>query len=133
MPSENNRRIAKNALLLYVRMFFIMLVSFYTSRIVLNSLGVMDYGVYNVVGGIVGTLAYLTTAMATTIQRWLTIAIEKGDKESIQQTFSVTLTTQVIIAIILIIMMETTGLWYLNEYAVIPADRLNAAMIVFHI
>lgn len=110
-----------------------MLVSFYTSRIVLNSLGVMDYGVYNVVGGIVGTLAYLTTAMATTIQRWLTIAIEKGDKESIQQTFSVTLTTQVIIAIILIIMMETTGLWYLNEYAVIPADRLNAAVIVFHI
>ena len=114
-------------------MFFMMLVSFYTSRIVLNVLGVVDYGVYNVVGGIVGILSALTTSMAISTQRWLTIALGKGDEHFLRKTFSVGLATQGILSAILLILMESVGLWYLYQYAVIPEERMGAAFWVFQI
>lgn len=83
--SDNNKRIAKNTLLLYCRMFVTMLIGFYTSRVVLNSLGVVDYGIYNVVGGIVGALAVLNGAMAGATQRWITIALGKGNIENLKK------------------------------------------------
>ena len=133
MTSEDNKRIAKNALFLYIRMFFVMLVSFYTSRVVLSSLGVVDYGVYSVVGGIVGALAILTSAMATSTQRWITVALGRGDEENLKRTFAVSMTAQGIIALLLFLLIETVGLWYLSTYAVIPTERMNAATFVFQL
>lgn len=133
MPSESNKRIAKNTLLLYVRMFFSMLVGFYTSRVVLNALGVVDYGIYNVVGSIVGALSVLNGAMAGTTQRWITIALGKGDVENLKKVFSVGLTAQLIIGVIILLIIETIGIWYLYTYAVIPLERMSAAFIVFQI
>lgn len=133
MPSESNKRIAKNTLLLYVRMFFSMLVGFYTSRVVLNALGVVDYGIYNVVGGIVGALSVLNGAMAGTTQRWITIALGEGNVENLKKVFSVGLTAQLIIGVIILLIIETIGIWYLYTYAVIPIERMPAAFIVFQI
>ena len=131
--SDNNKRIAKNTLLLYGRMFVTMLIGFYTSRVVLNSLGVVDYGIYNVVGGIVGALAVLNGAMAGATQRWITIALGKGDIENLKKVFGVGLTAQGIIAILIFLLVESIGVWYLYNHAVIPADRMNAAFVVFQI
>ena len=131
--SDNNKRIAKNTLLLYCRMFVTMLIGFYTSRVVLNSLGVVDYGIYNVVGGIVGALAVLNGAMAGATQRWITIALGKGDIENLKKVFGVGLTAQGIIAILIFLLVESIGVWYLYNHAVIPADRMNAAFVVFQI
>lgn len=133
MPSESNKRIAKNTLLLYVRMFFSMLVGFYTSRVVLNALGVVDYGIYNVVGGIVGALSVLNGAMAGTTQRWITIALGEGNVENLKKVFSVSLTAQLIIGVIILLIIETIGIWYLYTYAVIPIERMPAAFVVFQI
>lgn len=133
MPSENNKRIAKNTLLLYIRMFFTMLVGFYTSRIVLNMLGVMDYGIYNVVGGIVSSLAVLNGSMAGATQRWITIALGKGDESYLKEVFGVGMTAQAIMAGIVFILVETIGLWYLYTHAVIPENRMYAAFWTFHI
>ena len=133
MPSESNKRIAKNTLLLYVRMFFSMLVGFYTSRVVLNALGVVDYGIYNVVGGIVGMIATLYGPMAIATQRWITFALGKGDREFLKKVFSVCLSSQIIIAVILFIVIEFVGVWYLKTYAVIPIERLQIAFWVFQL
>ena len=131
--SDNNKRIAKNTLLLYCRMFVTMLIGFYTSRVVLNSLGVVDYGIYNVVGGIVGALSVLNGAMAGATQRWITIALGKGDIGNLKKVFGVGLTAQGIIAIVVFVLVESIGLWYLHYYAVIPAARMTAASVVFQI
>ncbi len=131
--SDNNKRIAKNTLLLYCRMFVTMLIGFYTSRVVLNSLGVIDYGIYNVVGGIVGALAVLNGAMAGSTQRWITIALGKGDEENLKKVFGVGLTAQAIIAVLVFVLVESVGVWYLYCHAVIPTDRMTAAFVVFQI
>ncbi|GAA4973272.1 MATE family efflux transporter [Algibacter aquimarinus] len=131
--SESNKRIAKNTALLYVRMLFTMGVGFYTSRIVLDALGFVDYGIYNVVGGIVSTLAILNGSMAGATQRWITIALGKENLEYLKKVFSIGVSAQVIIAIIVLLIIETLGLWYLYGYAVIPEDRMNASFWVFQI
>lgn len=130
---SDNKRLTKNTIMLYFRMIITMVVSFYTSRVVLNALGVVDYGIYNVVGGIVGTLSVLNGAMAGTTQRWITIALGKSNTEYLKEVFGVGLTSQMIIALIIVILTETIGLWYLYNYAVIPAERLNASFWVFQI
>ena len=119
--------------MLYIRMFFTMLVGFYTSRVVLNELGVVDYGIYNVVGGIVGALAILNGAMAGSTQRWITFALGKGDEEYLKKVFGVGLTAQAIIAVAVLLLVETIGVWYLYTYAVIPAERMDTAFWVFQI
>lgn len=131
--TENNKRIAKNTMLLYIRMFFTMAVGFYTSRVVLNALGVVDFGIYNVVGGIVGMLAVLNGSMAGATQRWITIALGKGDEDNLKKVFSVGLTAQAIIALIVLLLTETIGLWYLYNYAVIPPERMEVSFWVFQI
>ena len=89
--AENNKRIAKNTLILYIRMFFIMLISLYTSRIVLSTLGVEDYGIYNVVGGVIAMMGILNGAMSTSVQRFLNFETGAGDGERLRHTFCMSL------------------------------------------
>ena len=128
--SENNKRIAKNTLLLYVRTLFIMLVTLYTSRVVLNTLGVTDYGIYNVVGGVVAMFGFINGSMSSATQRYITFALGKGDKENLQKVFSTALQIHVLIAALIIILGETVGLWFMYTQMQIPADRVDAAFWV---
>lgn len=125
--SSNNKRIAKNTLLLYVRMLFLMLVSLYTSRVILNSLGVEDYGIYNVVGGVVTMFSVLSGSLSAAISRFLTFEIGTGNIVKLKRVFSSSVTIQIGLAIIILILAETVGLWFLNNKMVIPDTRLSAA------
>lgn len=131
--SASNKRLVKNTLILYLRMFFTMAIGFYTSRVVLSTLGIVDYGIYNVVGGIVGMLSMLNSAMAGTTQRWITIAIGVNDSKYLQKVFAVGLTAQCIIGGIVFVLTESIGLWYLYNYAVMPMERIDTAFWVFQI
>ena len=123
----NNKRIAKNTLLLYFRMLLTMVVSLFTSRIVLDKLGVTDYGIYNVVGGIVSMLGFLTGAMANAVQRFLSFEIGRGDKQRVNHIFNLSLMAHCGIALFVLVAMELLGVWYLNTYINIPVARLDAA------
>ena len=129
--SDNNKRIAKNTLLLYVRMIFLLLISLFTSRVILQTLGVEDYGIYNVVGGVVTMFAFLNTAMAGSTQRFLNFDLAKNDITELNDTFNTSLLIHSIIAIIVIILVETIGMWFLCNKMVIPEERYGAALWVF--
>lgn len=124
---SNNKRIAKNTFLLYFRMLFLMLISLYTSRVILNALGVEDYGIYNVVGGVVTMFSILSGSLSAAISRFITYELGAGNKEKLNKVFSSSVTIQVGIAIIIIILAETIGLWFLNQKMVIPENRMSAA------
>ena len=128
--SDNNKRIAKNTLFLYFRMLFLMGISLYTSRVVLNTLGVEDYGIYNVVGGIVAMFGFINYSMSSATQRYITFALGKGDKNRLQTVFSTTLQIHTLIAGIIVLLGETIGLWFLYNKMQIPADRMDAAFWV---
>lgn len=129
--SANNKRIAKNTLLLYVRMLFGMLVSLYTSRVILQTLGVEDYGVYNVVGGVITMFTFLNSAMSSATSRYITFEIGKGNMEQLKKVFSTSLQIHAIIALLIVILGETVGLWFLMNELVIPDGRMDAAMWVY--
>lgn len=133
MPNSasNNKRIAKNTLLLYGRMLLIMAVSLYTSRVVLNTLGVEDYGIYNVVGSVVTMFAFLNGALITTTQRYLTFELGKGDFEQIKKVFTASVCIHAIIALCIVILAETAGLWFFCNKMVVPETRMTAAMWVY--
>ncbi len=131
--SSNNKRIAKNTLLLYFRMLLTMAVSLYTSRVVLATLGETDYGLYNVVGGVVAMFAFLNSAMSSSTQRYLTFALGRNDREQLKLVFSTSVQIHAIIAIVIVILAETVGLWFLNNKMSIPADRMDAALWVYHL
>lgn len=128
---DNNKRIAKNTLLLYFRMLITMFVSLYTSRVVLNTLGVEDYGIYNVVGGIIVILGFLNNAMAGATQRFLNIEIGKKDYVRLKKVFFTSLVIHALVAGIVLVMAETLGLWYLNTCMNIESCRMTAANWVF--
>lgn len=128
--SENNRRIAKNTLLLYFRMLLIMAVTLYTSRVVLNTLGVEDYGIYNVVGGVVAMFGFINSSMSSATQRYITFALGRGDEGNLQKVFSTALHIHFIIAVFVVILGETLGLWFLYTQMQIPAGRMDAAFWV---
>lgn len=129
--SQNNKRIAKNTLLLYVRMLLLMVISLYTSRVVLNALGVDDYGIYNVVGGIVVLLAFLNNAMAGSTQRFLNFEMGTQDSDALRRVFSTSIHIHVIVALVVLILGETIGLWFLNTHMNIPELRITAANYVY--
>lgn len=133
MASIDNKtsRIAKNTLMLYIRMLFVMAISFFTSRVVLQSLGVEDYGIYNVVGGFVSLFAVVSSALTGACTRFLNYEMGKGERGKLDVVFSTTLTVQSSLAIIVLILTESIGLIYLNNYMVIPSLRLSAANWVF--
>lgn len=129
--SANNNRIAKNTLLLYFRMLFLMAVSLYTSRVVLNALGVTDYGIYNVVGGVVAMFSIISGSLSASISRFITFELGRGDKNRLKRVFSSAVTIQFLLAGIIIILAEAAGVWFLNVKMNIPAERMAASNWVF--
>lgn len=132
MPNTtNNKRIAKNTFILYIRMFFTMGVSLYTSRVVLNTLGVVDYGVYSIVGGIVTLFSFFNSAMTSATQRFLAFDIGKNDLEKLKKTFNATLNIHIAISVIVLVLSETVGLWFVNYKLNLPIDRMVAVNWVY--
>lgn len=129
--TSNNKRIAKNTIMLYIRMFISMVVGLYTSRVVLATLGVEDYGIYGVVGGVIGMMGFLNASMSGATSRFLTFELGRGDKDRLAKTFSSALIVHIAIAIIVFILAETVGLWYVMNKLVIPEGRETAAIIVY--
>ena len=131
--AENNKRIAKNTLLLYIRMLFMMAVSLYTSRVVLNALGIEDYGIYNVVGGVVAMFSMLSGSLSAAITRFITYELGTGNQENLKKIFSSAVTIQIGLAILIILLAEMVGVWFLNVKMNIPEARLIAANWVFQV
>ena len=129
--SANNKRIAKNTAFLYIRMFLIMAITFYTSRVILETLGAEDYGLYNVIGGIIAMFGLINSSMSTATQRFLTFETGRNDTVRMRKIFSVSLIIHLLIAIIIIILGESVGLWFFWHKMNIPEVRLDAAMWVY--
>lgn len=128
---NNTRLIAKNTLMLYFRQILIMLVSLYTVRVVLNVLGAEDYGIYNVVAGVVTMFSFLSGAMATASQRYFSYDLGKDDREHLKITFNITFQIYLLLVFIVLIFAETLGLWFVNNKLVISHERLFAANVIF--
>lgn len=125
--SQNNKRIAKNTIALYFRTFITMIVGLYTGRVMLQALGVEDYGINTVVAGLVGMSALITGTMSQAISRYITYTIGKGDNEKLKVTFSTSINAQIIMALAVSLFLEIIGVWFLNSEANIPEDRMTAA------
>ena len=128
---SNNKRIAKNTLFLYLRMFVLMGVSLYTSRVILQQLGIKDFGIYNLVGGIVSLMSFLNTSMAGATSRFLTFDLGTNELEHLKRTFSSAFQIHILIACIILVVGEVAGVWFINTYLNIPNERIYAANIVF--
>ncbi len=131
--SDNTKRIAKNTILLYFRMLFLMCISLYTSRVILDVLGVVDYGIYNVVGGFVSMFALISAALTSACSRFLNFEMGRGADNRLQPVFSTSLLIHIALAVIIAILCESVGVWYLNSKMVIPVERMSAANWVFQI
>jgi O-antigen/teichoic acid export membrane protein len=125
--SENNKRIAKNTILLYIRMLLLMLISLYTSRVILNELGVQDFGIYNVVGGVVSMFSIISSSLSSAISRFITFELGKGDLGRLNKIFSASVTIQIGLSLVIVLIIDTLGLWFLNNKMVIPESRMSAA------
>lgn len=130
--SLNNKRIAKNTLLLYFRTIFVMLISLYTSRVILNALGVNNYGIYNVVGGVVAMFSLISGSLSSSISRFITFELGKGNVEKLKLVFTTSINIQIGFSIIILLLGEIIGGWFLNTHMNIPADRINAANWTLH-
>lgn len=128
---STSKTIAKNTLFLYIRMFFNMGVTLFTSRIILKTLGIEDYGIYNLVGGIVILFSFLNGAMSASTQRYLNFEIAKGDRLKVNRLFCTSFNIHLIISFLVLILGETIGLWFLNYKLNIPSDRIYAANWVY--
>lgn len=129
---KDRQRIFKNALFLYVRMILTLAVTLYTSRIILNTLGVEDFGIYNVVGGVVTMMGFLSGAMSSATQRFLSYELGRDDSIQLRNVFSMSINIHLLIIVIVLLVAETAGVWFINHFLVIPAERLATANVVFH-
>ena len=127
----DKQKIAKNTLYMYIRMFFIILIGFYSSRLILQNLGISDYGLYNVIGGTITLFAFLNTAMSQATQRYLIYENGKGDINRLKQIFCMCMNVHIIISFIIIIFAEIIGLWLLYNKLTIPENRIDVAFWVF--
>lgn len=132
MPSEANKRIAKNTMMLYIRTLLIMLVSLYTSRIILQALGETDFGIYTLVGGFVALLTFLNAAMTSATQRFLNFELGKKDNDAVGRIFSMSMSIYMLVALLFVLFFETIGLWFFANKLNIPPDRMQAAYWVYH-
>lgn len=130
---SNSTRIAKNTVFLYFRMLFLMVISLYTSRVFLASLGISDYGLYNAVGGFVAMFAIISAPLTSACTRFLNIEMGIGDADRLKVVFSTSVTIQLILVIVIALLCETIGLWFLNYKMEIPDGRYNAANWVFQL
>ena len=128
---SDNRRIAKNTLILYVRMLFMLILGLFTSRITLHALGSSDYGIANLVGGLVGIFTFLNGTLAGSTQRYITYALGTGDNNKLQDTFSSAFVLHALLSIVLVFIIEIIGLWVLRNKLIIPEGRMNAAFWMF--
>lgn len=133
MSESNNKRIAKNTLALYIRMFFTMSVTLYTSRVILEKLGVVDFGLYNAVSGVVAMLAFLNGTLSTGTSRFLTFELGSNNIKKLKSTFNTAFYSHVALALIVVAFLETVGLWFIYNKLVIPPERLQAALWTFHV
>jgi len=127
---SSSKRIAKNTMMLYMRQILTILVSIYTSRVVLQTLGAEDYGIYNVVGGFVTMFSIISGAFSVAIARFMAYTLESGDEDDLQKLFSTAVMTQIISGIVVCVLIATFGVWYVSTKMVIPADRENAGLWV---
>lgn len=130
--NANNKRIAKNTLFLYFRTILVMVVSLYTSRVVLDTLGITDYGIYNVVGGVVAMFGMVSSSLSSAISRFITFELGRGNTNKLRRIFSTSINIQLGISLIVVVLGETLGLWFLNHKMNIPTERMPAANWVLH-
>lgn len=131
--NTGNKTIAKNTMFLYFRMMVTMVITLYTTRVILKILGVDDYGIYQAVGGIVGFLSFINNSLSNGSSRFLTYSLGEGNEDKLKKVFSTTLTAHICLALIIVLIAETVGLWFLHNKLVIPPERLSAAEFAFHI
>ena len=129
--ASDNKRIAKNTIFLYVRMLVVMFTAIFASRVILNTLGATDYGIYNVVGGVVTIVGFLNGALSASTSRFLTFALGEKNLQKQKDTFGAALNLHICVAILVLIVGETIGLWFFYEKMVIPEDRMTAAFWVY--
>lgn len=128
--SNESRRVANNTLFLYFRMLLLLFIGLFTSRVILKTLGVEDYGTYNAVAGVVTMFTIITNAIGTAISRFITCELGKGDKAKLKEVFATSLTVQIFFCLLVLILVETLGVWFLNARMDIPDGRLGAANVV---
>ena len=131
MSVETNKIIVKNTIFLYIRTFVSMLISLYTSRKILEALGISDFGIYNVVGGVITMLTFLNGSMSVATQRFLTVELGKKDRGDYNRIFNMTMLIHFGLAVLILIVAETVGLWFVNTYLNIPVERMSAANWVY--
>lgn len=129
--SNKTKTIAKNAIILYIRMIIVTIITLFTSRVVLRELGFDDYGLYNVVGGVVALFGFLRSSMNSSTQRFLSYEMGRGNLDSLRKTFTTCFTAHAIIALVLLLLAETVGVWFLNSQIVIPGGREVAANWIY--
>lgn len=130
---SNNQRIAKNTVLLYIRSVFLLLLGLYTSRLTLQVLGVEDYGIYQIVGGVVTMFSMLSSTLNAASQRFITFSLGKGDIKELKRVFSTCMTMHIVLGVIVVIILEILGIWFLSTKLNIPPERLQTATYVMHI
>lgn len=131
--SIDSKRIAKNTIFLYARLILVMGVQLYSSRVILDKLGATDYGLYYVVFGVIGLLSFLNGTLSSGTSRFITFELGKGDIDRLRTTFSTTLISHILLAVIILLLGETIGIWYAHNVMVVPEGRMDAAMIVYQI
>ena len=128
--AHKTRLFARNTLMLYFRMFFLMILGLFTSRIVLESLGENDYGIYNVVGGVVAMFTVISGALATAVTRFITFEMGKGTSAELNKVYSTAVNVQIILAVIIVLIAEPVGLWFIDNKMTIDPSRIPAARVV---
>ena len=131
--TSNNKRLVTNSLMLYLRMFVNMAVSLFTSRLILNALGESDFGIYNVVGGIVVMFTFINGSMTSSTSRYLTISLAKDSFVKLKNTFNFAVTIHFILALIIFALAETVGLWFFYNKLVIPEERMQIAFVLYQL
>lgn len=131
--SINTKRIAKNTTLLYIRMMIVMIINLYAVRLVLNALGVEDFGIYNVIAGVITMLYSVSSVLSSATQRFYSTSIGENAPVHLREIFSTSLYIYVILSVIVLIVGETIGLWFVNTQLVIPESRMNAANWIYQL
>lgn len=131
-PTNDNKHIVKNTIYLYLRLFISLSVGLYTSRVILVTLGVEDYGIYNIVSGFVSMLSLFTVSLSGSTSRFITFELGAGNYDRLKETFSTITTLMLILSFVVILLGETVGVWFVNKYLVIPEARWEAAMFCYH-
>ena len=131
MSSVNTKKIAKNTILLYIRMLLLLVVSLYTSRVILKVLGINDYGIYNLIAGFVTFLTFISNSLVSAMQRYFNVALGKNDLQNYREVFSMSINILALFSCLILVLGETIGLWFVMNHLNIPSDRYNASLWVY--